>query len=218
MEALKNGFGAIVAILTGVAMITWIGQAWSGSEAVNAGELRLISKAHAASACVLANDLQQGGSVAPDDKPEPQGDDCENCYGTGRSGDDLGTCIVCGGTGKRTDGGSLPKEPAKVKCDNPNCGCEDCDCEDCDCGKAAKQPVKIIYMHTLPNGYCPPCEQWKKVELPKITPETGWKVEIVEGGSRYGSYPSFRVYKDASKTGVWVKGYKTFDELKALAK
>lgn len=37
----------------------------------------------------------------PTPDPSPSGV-CENCYGTGRSGDGLSVCAVCGGSGKRT--------------------------------------------------------------------------------------------------------------------
>lgn len=186
-----------------------------GPERMDAAELRVLSKSHAVTIMAMSNDLG-GPSEAPDDEPEPQGDECGNCYGTGRSGDGIGVCTVCDGTGKRSDRGSLPQGPAKVKCDNPKCDCENCDCEDCDCGV-----VKKIYMHTMPKafGNCPPCNQWKRVELPKITPETGWEVEVIEGqGYKGWGYPHFRVYKDTTKTGQWVKGYQTFEQLKAQAK
>lgn len=37
----------------------------------------------------------------PDSKPDRNvGDECDNCHGTGRSGDGLGRCNVCGGDGR----------------------------------------------------------------------------------------------------------------------
>lgn len=175
---------------------------------LDAGELRLLSKAHAVTVMALSNDLVEVADSKP--LPNPPGDKCENCYGTGRSGDGISVCGVCGGTGKRSDGGSLPQGSAKVKCDNPKCDCDDCDCDDCDCGV-----VKRIYLHTMPG--CPPCKRWKDVELPKAE-AAGWEVEIVQYGGKYNSYPQFRVYQDVTKQGGWVKGFQTFEQLRQVGK
>lgn len=43
--------------------------------------------------------LPDARQQAPDDAPNPSGE-CENCYGTGRSGDGHSICQVCNGTGK----------------------------------------------------------------------------------------------------------------------
>lgn len=178
---------ALVAVVSVVAFMRW------PEKRLDAGELRLLSKAHAVSILVMSNDLLGEPQSAPDDKPEPQGDECENCYGTGRSGDGISVCGVCNGTGKRKTDGSLPEEPPK----------------------AAKKVVKRIYLHTMPG--CPPCKRWKDVELPKAK-AAGWDVEIVQYGSKYGSYPSFRVYQDVTKEGGWVKGFHTFEQLKEVGK
>lgn len=57
-------------------------------------------RADAAGAAVAVLSVVGGQrSEAPDDTDNPSDGECDNCYGTGRSGDGIGICQVCNGTG-----------------------------------------------------------------------------------------------------------------------
>lgn len=61
-----------------------------------------------------------GDESKPDGKPVS--DKCENCYGTGRSGDGLATCKVCKGTGKKqakAEVDSVNAEPVSTQAPPP---------------------------------------------------------------------------------------------------
>lgn len=76
-----------------------------------------VEKSKAASAVALS--LPLAGAPAPDNPapaPSPESDACENCYGTGRSGDGITQCQVCGGTGKKS-GAELVKRIEKLTSD-----------------------------------------------------------------------------------------------------
>lgn len=58
-----------------------------------------IERARASAADAVANTIDQVSPPTPPAPPAP-GDTCYNCNGTGRSGDGLSICRVCGGDGK----------------------------------------------------------------------------------------------------------------------
>lgn len=72
-------------------------------------------RAHAAAAVGVAMaevSLGGGNDAKPD---EPVSDECQSCYGKGRSGDGLSVCQACGGTGKRKKTAEPVAEVATVE-------------------------------------------------------------------------------------------------------
>jgi len=51
-------------------------------------------------------------------------------------------------------------------------------------------PIDVIEVFVAKGFPCPPCEKWKKEQLPKVL-EAGWKVHIE--GSEIGPVPRFRI-------------------------
>jgi hypothetical protein len=62
-----------------------------------------LAQADAAAAIAWVAAVEAQSTPAPKPTPKPDGEDCENCDGTGKVGDGVieKTCQVCGGTGKK---------------------------------------------------------------------------------------------------------------------
>lgn len=112
-----------------------------------------------------------------DKSPTNTVDKC-SCGGTGRvkSGDGLLT-MDCPCQPNCLCGKDKPVKPAKL-CENPNCQCVNCVCKTKECESSWAKRILIF-------GYkdCPPCNQFKKTELVKLTkrPTQPWN---------YGNKPS----------------------------
>lgn len=101
-----------------------------------------------------------------------------------------------------------------VRCEVNRCKCKEVKESTIAVSKVADQKGLIV-IHKMPG--CPPCERWMLREKPKAE-AAGWEVRTEEYGGKYNSYPQFRVYADPKKPGSWVRGFKTFEQLREVAK
>lgn len=182
------GFFAWLAALVMLAIVA-IACAGCGSDTAGLPDDAFQAEADAVVALTFAADpVLPGGdddaqpAPTPDDDRLQPGQTCPTCKGTGKSGDGRpGMCGVCSGDG-RIDREDIVTQPAPQLADSPN-------------------PERIVYMYTLPN--CPPCEAFKRVDIP-ILDDADVKVKIAKEIPRRG--PAFRLYQDGEEVAS-VIGY-----------